>query len=212
MVKGIIKVDMRGVGEGGGARVEPGDYIVKAKKVAPKTSEKQKPYLEFTLAIAKGSSKGTIILDRCSLQSQALWRLRNVMQAMGTKVPEKVIKIKLKTLLGKEFGVTLDDEEYKGSTRSIVVDVFAPKLAKKKKAKKGKKAKRGKKAKKSRDEDADDEDVDDEEEDVDDEEEDEEEDEDDGDEDDEDEDEDDEDEDDEDEDEEDDELEELEEL
>ncbi len=175
MVKGVIKVDMRGVGEGGGARVEPGDYVVKAKKVEPKTSEKNKPYLEFTLVVSKGSSKGTTILDRSSLQSQALWRLRNIMQAMGTKVPEKVIKLKLRSLLGKEFGVTLDDEEYKGNTRSIVTDVFAPKLAKKKKAKKT--TKKGKKAKKSRDEELEEEDEDEEEDEEEDEDEDEEEDE-----------------------------------
>ena len=129
---------MRGI-QDQGSRVEPGDYVLKIKKIEVlKGQSSGDNYIAMTTTIAKGKAKGTTIIHRCSLKKNALWNLRNTLIAIGMKVPEKVIKLNLKSLLGKSFGATLDDDEYEGRTKSQVVDTFV--VGKKSKAKKTAKA------------------------------------------------------------------------
>ena len=135
--KTTLSIDMRGI-QDQGARVEPGDYVLKIKKIEVLKGPSGDNYIAMTTAISKGKAKGTTIIHRCSLKKNALWNLRNTLIAMGKKVPEKVIKLNLKSLMGKSFGATLDDDEYEGRTKSQVVDTFV--VGKKSKAKKSEEA------------------------------------------------------------------------
>ena len=133
MPKGVITVDFSSVEERGG-RVEPGDYVLKVMKIELRKGQSSgNRYVNLTTQIAsEGEAKGSTIYHTCSLQPQALWNLRNTLQAMGKKIPQKSVNISLKSLIGQKFGATLDDDEYEGTTRSKVVDVFKPELLKKK--------------------------------------------------------------------------------
>lgn len=123
--KGVINVDFSNVGEGGGkrTRVAPGDYAVKVVKVESKMSVKNQPYLNWELKGINGALKDKTLWYSTSLQEQALFNLRNVLLACKVSVA-KAMKIDLKKLIGLVFGVTLEDDEYKGKVRSEVVDVF----------------------------------------------------------------------------------------
>jgi len=131
---GVLKVDMRNVEEKkSGDRVDPGDYTVKIMSAEVKESQAGKKYINLKTNIdGKGEFKGSTIYHTCSLQPQALWNLRNTLEAMGMKVPKKVISLSLRSLVGKKFGATIDDDEYEGTTRSKIVDVFKPGISKKK--------------------------------------------------------------------------------
>ena len=131
---GVLKIDMTDVEEKrSGDRVDPGDYTVKIMSAEVKESQAGKKYINLKTNIdGKGEFKGSTIYHTCSLQPQALWNLRNTLEAMGISVPKKVISLRLRSLVGKKFGATIDDEEYEGTTRSKIVDVFKPGVAKKK--------------------------------------------------------------------------------
>ncbi len=137
--KTILSIDMRDIGERG-ARVEPQDVVLKVKKIEVlKGQTSGDNYINMTTTIITPKKiKGTTIIHRCSLKKNALWNLRNTLVAMGMKVPEKIIKLNLKNLLGKTFGATLDDDEWEGTVKSAVIDTF--KVGTKSKAKKSAKA------------------------------------------------------------------------
>lgn len=123
--KDVVTVDFSKVSERkGGVRVPPGDYAVKVKKVVVKESKNEKPYLNWELVGLNGALKGQTIYHTTSLQEQALFNLRNTLLACKVDVPKSKVKINLKELAGKVFGVTVDDDEYKGRVRSTIIDVF----------------------------------------------------------------------------------------
>jgi hypothetical protein len=56
------------------------------------------------------------------LMSQSLWVLRNLLEAGGKNVPDAVVNLDIRKLLGMELGVTVADEEYEGRIYSDVKD------------------------------------------------------------------------------------------
>ncbi len=85
-----VRVDFSGVEEGR-ARVKPGDYTLRVKKVELKKGDSGKDYINLTCVIVGGKSDGTTLYHTCSLQPQALWNLRNTLVAMGLKVPKRLL-------------------------------------------------------------------------------------------------------------------------
>jgi hypothetical protein len=180
-----VKVDMSDVEDRkSGSRLEPGNYHFKCKKIPAlkKTNDGSSKYINFEFHVsAPKESKGEMIYHISSLKSNALWNLRNVMLAMGMKVPKKVLTLDLAKFKGKEFGATIDDEESDDyATKSKIVETWAvgeKKLGTEKKSKKKTKDEPKKKiSKKSKPVDDEDDDEEEDEEEDDDEEEDEEED------------------------------------
>lgn len=124
----VISVDFTGVESGGGRiRVPEGDYGLKIKKVEHKKGEDSgKPYLNFTFEITKGDKKGIgkSLPHSCSLQKQALWNLRNLLEACGKQVPAKALKIDTAKLVGLTCAGTISDDEYEGKKKSVIAALF----------------------------------------------------------------------------------------
>lgn len=124
---GAIPVDFRGVesGGGGGARVPEGDYRAKVAEVKVGTSKSSgNTMLEWVYEITEGKHKGKkLSKDYTVLTAEALWRLKNLLEALGIAVEGKNLKDLrplLKKLLGRELGVTVTDEEYEKDGKSRV--------------------------------------------------------------------------------------------
>lgn len=168
MVK--VKVDFSDVEDKKASiRVKPGDYHLKVKKVELKKSDNGKYISMEAVITAPPKYKGTgPIYHTCSLRPKALWNLRNTMIAMGLKAPKKILEIDLAKFKAREFGATIDDDEYEGTTRSKIQDTWevgSRPLGKEEKSSKSSKAEKSSKKKgKSRDEDEEDEDEDEDEE------------------------------------------------
>ena len=122
-----IPVDFTGVETRSSVKVPEGDYtakLVKMEKTNAKSGDKN-PMLVVDFEFTSGG-KGVVgqrIRDRHILIKDSLWTLRNMLEAMGLKVPNGKMNIKEGQLIGRAVGLTvIDGDEYKGKIRSEVGD------------------------------------------------------------------------------------------
>jgi hypothetical protein len=115
-------VDFTGVNAGGRVRVPEGDYRVQVKSVKHDTSKDGNPMLVWEFEIVDGKHKGKVLKDYTSLSPKALWKLKQVLEAMGVTVPNKRVALRLERYAGVQLGVTTVDDEYEGKISSKVGD------------------------------------------------------------------------------------------
>lgn len=156
--KGFSVVDFskEEVKEGAGGKwlkkVAEGDYVWEIKSIKEERAKSGNKMLTVIFIGAAGRVKGQQTRDRFVLVPQSLYKLRQLLEAMGHDVPKKGVKIDHKSLIGSKVGGTLrDGDEYEGKIRSELCDYMpaedvetsddAPKGKKDKKSKKGKKGK-----------------------------------------------------------------------
>jgi hypothetical protein len=123
----IVQIDFEGVESGGGKiHVPEGDYKFEIVKITTKKSSSGFPTLFFGLKLNSGpkNGNGKTLRHSCSLQKQALWNLRNLLEACGKEVPSKPVKIDLDKLIGLEGAVSVVDGEYEGKTTSEVATFY----------------------------------------------------------------------------------------
>lgn len=154
-IKGDV-IDFEGIesGGGGGARVPEDDYALVVDSVEETESKSSgNSMLVWKFKISKGKHKGKKLKPAyATLTVDSLWKLKNILEALGieaTKVSRKKI---LKEAPGKECaGSVIDGEEYKGKISSEVAE-FMPlselNSSDDDEPKKGKKEKGSKKGKK----------------------------------------------------------------
>jgi len=58
------------------------------------------------------------------LEPDVLWKVRGLFAAAGLNVPKKRVKLDPSRVIGRYIGVTLDDDEYEGKLKSIIVSMF----------------------------------------------------------------------------------------
>lgn len=61
----------------------------------------------------------------CKIVPNQLWKLRELIEAAGTKVPNKVVQIDPSKYVGAKINVELEDDSYQGKLRSRVARVAA---------------------------------------------------------------------------------------
>jgi len=118
---------MKGVEGRSGGRVHypEGDYLAKViKEEVGKSSEKETPAAIITFQFTQGELKGKKIREYFYLTDKAMWKVRNLLEACGVKVPDKSFNFDFKKLHDKVLGLTLEDEEYDNKTRSRITDTF----------------------------------------------------------------------------------------
>ena len=105
--------------------VKPGDYRGRVKSVEYGESQQNKtPMLTYSLQLV--SRPSATYRYNCTLTEKSLWKLRNLLVAAGVNVPKKKVNISgiAEKIVGREIGMTLDDDEYEGRVRSQVTGVF----------------------------------------------------------------------------------------
>ena len=114
-----IKVDFTGVESSG--KLEAGRQILTVDGVPEmKTSENSgNDYINW-----KMKGEGGTVYHTTSLQPQALWNLRNLLEAMGQEVPDGAIDLDLDDYDGMELGAEIDHETYQGKKKPVIVDLF----------------------------------------------------------------------------------------
>lgn len=104
-------------------RVAEGDYRAKIVKVEDSpTKESGKDQWVFTIKLAKFSQNSYPY--RCQLEANTLWKIRNLAIAAGVNVPKKRVKVNPNKLVGRDIGVTMEDDEYEGRPKSEIAAVF----------------------------------------------------------------------------------------
>lgn len=115
-----VKVDFAGVESGGGRKVPDGNYTAEVVKIEEKESEKGSPYLKWQWKITSKECRGASLWDNTSLQPQALWRLRGLLECLGEEIPEGSMDIDLEEYVGKEARLEVTNEKYNGKDQPRV--------------------------------------------------------------------------------------------
>ena len=120
--KGVV-IDFTGV-ESGGAKVPADDYAFKvAKCVMGESKSSGNPMVVFTFEITQGKYKGKKLIERATLTKESLWKLKNILEALGIEVSGRS-RINPESYVGEECGGTVADDEYNNKTVSRIVDFF----------------------------------------------------------------------------------------
>lgn len=115
-----VKVNFKGV-QAGGKLVPEGDYTVKVDEVTQEESDAGNAYLAWILKVADGKHKGSTLYHNTSLQPQALWNLKGVLEALGVEVPDSSLDIDLGEVIGMTANVTVEHETYQGKPKARIV-------------------------------------------------------------------------------------------
>jgi hypothetical protein len=120
--KKAISVNFDGV-ESGGSVLPEDDYLVKVDEVELETSDSSgQDYLSFTFEVAEGDHTGKKLYHNCSLQPQALFNLRNVLESLGVDVPDGPMDLDPADLIDLTCSVAVQHEEYQGKTKARIVE------------------------------------------------------------------------------------------
>jgi hypothetical protein len=115
-----LSVDFSGV-ESGGKAVPDGAYEVEVVEVTEEEgADSGNPYLKWKFRITEGDSKGAALYDNTSLQPQALWRLKGLLEVLGVEVPDSSMELDLAEYTGQTLTVTVVNEEFQGRDRPKV--------------------------------------------------------------------------------------------
>lgn len=108
------------------ASLPEGDFLFEVEDVEQKTSESSgNDYLSLTFKVAEGEFKGKKVWHNCSLQPQALFNLRGVLEALGFEVPQGVMELDPADMIGETCGGTVQLEVYEGKKRPRIVEFFS---------------------------------------------------------------------------------------
>lgn len=122
--KSVISVDFSNV-EASGVPDE-GDYILEVDEVETKTSDNSgSDYLAITFKITDGQFKGKKVWHNCSLQPQALFNLRGLLEALGFEVTTGKFEFDPADMIGESCGATLAHETYNGKVKARPVEFFS---------------------------------------------------------------------------------------
>lgn len=114
------------------SKLKPGEYLGTVEEVTVETSQSNTEYLKWKFKLDEGG----IAYYNTSLQPQALWNLRNLLEALGVEVPNSALDIDMEDLLGRELMILIDLEEYEGKKRPKMTDFWPVEDAPAKKGKK----------------------------------------------------------------------------
>ncbi len=118
--KAGIKVNFKGV-EAGAKALPDGTYTVTVEEVEQFESEGGNDCLKWKLKVSEGKNKGRVIFDNTSLQPQALFRLRGLLESLGHEVEDSEVTLDLSEFIGKSMVVEVANETYQGKKNPKVV-------------------------------------------------------------------------------------------
>ena len=111
------------------AKAAEGRHRVKIVEIDEQTSQGGDDMLVFVFEVIKGDSKGARVYENCVLTDKALWKLQQILQAIGIKCDGKVA-LDLDKLIGKICEIDVFHEEYEGRTRARIGEFFKATSAK----------------------------------------------------------------------------------
>lgn len=122
--KDYVVVDFTGVSSRNKV-VKAANYRAQVEKVTKGISKPGNPKLDWIFVVSAGSEKGHRFQPYVtSLQTQALWNLRGVLEALGVEVPDGSLQIVYRELYGLELGLTIEHETYQKRIKERIVDLF----------------------------------------------------------------------------------------
>ena len=121
-----INVDLSGV-ETSRKAIPEGTYEVVVNEATQKDSRDGNPMIAFEFEVSEGTYKGAKLYENCSLQPQALFKLKSVLLALGMDIPNKAFDLNLRDLVGLTCEVEVGHEVYEGKKRARILQYNDPK-------------------------------------------------------------------------------------
>lgn len=120
-----VNVDLSGV-EASRKAIPEGTYEVVVNKAEQKNSRDGNPMISFEFEVSDGTHKGAKLFENCSLQPQALFKLKSVLMALGLDIPNKAFDLNLRELIGLTCEVEVGHEIYEGKKRARILEYNNP--------------------------------------------------------------------------------------
>lgn len=120
-----VNVDLSGV-EASRKAIPEGTYEVVVNEATQKDSRDGNPMIAFEFEVAEGTHKGAKLYENCSLQPQALFKLKSVLLALGMNIPNKAFDLNLRDLVGLTCEVEVGHEVYEGKKRARILQYNDP--------------------------------------------------------------------------------------
>lgn len=120
-----VNVDLSGV-EASRKAIPEGTYEVVVNEVTQKDSRDGNPMIAFEFEVTEGANKGAKLYENCSLQPQALFKLKSVLLALGMDIPNKAFDLNLRDLVGLTCEVEVGHEVYEGKKRARILQYNDP--------------------------------------------------------------------------------------
>ena len=120
-----VNVDLSGV-ETSRKAIPEGTYEVVVNEAIQKDSRDGNPMIAFEFEVTEGAHKGAKLYENCSLQPQALFKLKSVLLALGMDIPNKAFDLNLRDLVGLTCEVEVGHEVYEGKKRARILQYNDP--------------------------------------------------------------------------------------
>jgi hypothetical protein len=123
----VISLDFEGVESGGGGfKIPEGEYLMKVIKVEDTESDAGNSMFKWTFEGQEKKAKGKkFYLYTVYDPPDSLWKLKSLLEALGTEVPDGALDLDLDEMVDLELIGQVGDEEYQGKTTSKLQD-FSP--------------------------------------------------------------------------------------
>ena len=120
-----VNIDLSGVGVS--RKVIPeGTYQVVVNEAKMGKSKENKPKVAFEFEVSEGPNKGFKLFENCSLQPQALFKLKSLLMALEVDIPDGAFDLNLKDLIGLTCEVEVGHEVYEGKKRARILEFINP--------------------------------------------------------------------------------------
>lgn len=106
--------------------IPEGDYHVTLQDATVEKSRNGNDFIKMEFEVSGGKYSGSKLYHNCSLQPQALFNLRNVLEALGMSIPNKAFDLNLKELIGLDCEVIVAHEKYEGKNKAVITDFLLP--------------------------------------------------------------------------------------
>lgn len=120
-----VNIDLSGV-EVSRKVIPEGTYQVVVNEAKMGKSKEDKPKVAFEFEVSEGPNKGFKLFENCSLQPQALFKLKSLLMALGVDIPDGAFDLNLKDLIGLTCEVEVGHEVYEGKKRARILEFINP--------------------------------------------------------------------------------------
>lgn len=120
-----VNVDLSGV-ETSRKTIPEGVYTLVVDSATQKNSQGGNPMIVFEFSVAEGKYQGSKLYENCSLQPQALFKLKSVLIALGMDIPNKAFDLDLKDLIGMTCEADVGHEVYEGKKKARILEYIDP--------------------------------------------------------------------------------------
>lgn len=120
-----VNIDLSGV-EVSKKVIPEGTYLVVVNEAKMGKSKEDKPKVSFEFEVSEGPNKGFKLFENCSLQPQALFKLKSLLMALGVDIPDGAFDLNLKDLIGLTCEVEVGHEVYEGKKRARILEFINP--------------------------------------------------------------------------------------